>query len=159
MKLINRILELPPLKREVLRLILCCIFGAVLSILLFIGVDGEGEIKGWIAKPIGWLTSTTMLKFIIYYFLPFIAYTIIKSILFNVNKNFRGLLSFLANQVTGALYCTAVVSASLSYELYLIGDQSYKILAPNISIFFTLGIVYFFFFQCAIQKSMPPKLL
>jgi hypothetical protein len=150
---------MPPLKREVFRLILCCVFGAILSTLLFTGVDGEGEIKEWAAKPIGWLTSTSLLKFMAYYFFPFLAYTIIKAIVLNANEKFAGALSFLANQFTGALYCSAIVSASLSYELYLLGDPSYKTLIPYIPTFFVSGIFYFLISQCAIQKSMPPKLL
>ncbi len=158
-KLLNFVLKTPPLKREIARFILCCLIAIPINVILFTGVDETGEIKGWAVNPINVITSTVMLNFMVKYLLPALTYTIIKAIILNANKKYAGLLSFFANQVTGALYCAAIVCASLSYQLYIINDQSHKALLSYSVIFAASGAIYFYALQCAIQKTTSPKLL
>ncbi|MFL9676086.1 hypothetical protein ACXUPC_10640 [Pseudomonas marginalis] len=154
---INNMLLMAPLKREILRLALCCLMALILNSLLITGVEKDGAIKDWAAGPIGIFTSPNLLKFMLYFFLPFLAYTVLKAILLNANNAYSGFLGFLGNQLTGAMYCSGMVLASLAYKMHEVGENSYTELISPAAIILISGFLYFYILQCAIQRTFSPR--
>ncbi|MBA6113521.1 MULTISPECIES: hypothetical protein [Pseudomonas] len=157
-KKINAVIMMAPLKREMIRLAICFSIAALLNVVLFFGVEADGAIKPWAEIPLRLLASTTLFVFMVKIFLPIFGWTILKAVLLSANNAFGGILSFLGNQFTGALYCSALVLASLALKQYTIDgtmDPQLAILIPTV---FLAGFLYFYFFQCAIQKTIAPAL-
>ncbi|EJM67571.1 hypothetical protein PMI30_02035 [Pseudomonas sp. GM50] len=156
---IENLLVMPPLKREAIRLVFCCVMALILNVFLFLGVEDDGSIKTWAEWPIGAFSSPRLLLFMIYFFLPFLAYTVLKALLLNANNAYSGILGFLANQLTGAMYCSGLILASITFKQYTIeGKLDHELIKLSL-IVFASGLMYFYALQCAIQKSMSPVLL
>ena len=115
-KSINSVIMMAPLKREVIRLIICCSIAIILNAILFFGVENDGTIKPWAEIPLKLFASTTLFAFMVKIFLPLFGWTILKAVLLSANNAFSGVLSFLGNQFTGALYCSAFILASLTLK-------------------------------------------
>lgn len=157
-KSINSVIMMAPLKREVIRLIICCSIAIILNAILFFGVENDGTIKPWAEIPLKLFASTTLFAFMVKIFLPLFGWTILKAVLLSANNAFSGVLSFLGNQFTGALYCSAFILASLTLKQYVISgfmDPQLALMAPTVLF---AGFLYFYIFQCAIQKTMTPAL-
>lgn len=157
-KSINSVIMMAPLKREVIRLIICCSIAIILNAILFFGVENDGTIKPWAEIPLKLFASTTLFAFMVKIFLPLFGWTILKAVLLSANNAFSGVLSFLGNQFTGALYCSAFILASFTLKQYVISgfmDPQLALMAPTVLF---AGFLYFYIFQCAIQKTMTPAL-
>lgn len=150
--------SLSPLSREIFRVCICVLAASTLNLIIFLGVDLDGEFKEWASGPIIALTSTKLINFFFYYFTPFFIYTLAKAFLLNVMGEFKNLLMFMANQITGALYCFGLVSISLGYHMQRLSEPDYLRLYFGGAVIFFVGLVYFYLAQCAIQRNMLPKL-
>jgi len=150
---------MPPLKREAFRLIICCALAFILNVILYTGIETDGTVKGWAEGPLQLLASTTMLLFMIKFFLPVLGWTILKAVLLSANNTFSGILSFLANQFTGAMYCAGLVLGSITLKQYLLSKSLDAEMATLSAFMFLAGFIYFYLFQCAIQKTPLPALL
>lgn len=157
-KKIHAVIMMAPLKRELIRLIICFSIAAILNVILFFGVEVDGTIKPWAETPLKLFASTTLFVIMVKVFLPLLGWTILKAVLLSANNAFSGILSFLGNQFTGVLYCSSLVMASLMLKQYTVNgtlDLQLAILIPAV---FLTGFLYFYAFQCAIQKTIAPAL-
>ncbi|MFY1028804.1 hypothetical protein [Pseudomonas asiatica] len=157
-KKIHAVIMMAPLKRELIRLIICCSIAAVLNVILFFGVEADGAIKPWAETPLKLFASTALFAIMVKVFLPLLGWTILKAALLSANNAFSGILSFLGNQFTGVLYCSALVMASLMFKQYTIDGTMDPQFAILITTVFLTGFLYFYIFQCAIQKTIVPAL-
>lgn len=150
---------MPPLKREVIRLIICGSLALVLNGILYAGVESDGTIKHWAEKPLQIFASPAMFAFMTTYFLPLLFWTVLKAILLSANNAFSGILSFLGNLLTGAMYCSGLVLASVSLKQYTISGSLDTEMASVSVLIFLMGLIYFYILQCAIQQTPTPSLL
>ncbi|MBA1203606.1 hypothetical protein G7009_17940 [Pseudomonas capeferrum] len=157
-KKIHAVIMMAPLKREMMRLGVCCLFAIGLNIILFFGVADDGTIKPWAERPLKLFASATLFLIMVKVVLPLLAWTILKAVLLSANNAFSGILGFLGNQVTGALYCTGIVLGSIVLKQYNITGILDAELAFIAACVFVSGFLWFFIFQCAIQNTMNPAL-
>lgn len=157
-KKIYDVIMMAPLKREMMRLGICSLFAIGLNIILFFGVEIDGTVKPWAETPLKLFASATLFVFMVKIVLPLLAWTILKAVLLSANNAFSGILGFLGNQVTGALYCTGIILGSIALKQYTITGTLDSKLAELAVIVFVSGFLWFFIFQCAIQKTMTPAL-
>ncbi|MBJ2259163.1 hypothetical protein [Pseudomonas psychrophila] len=157
-KKIHAVIMMAPLKREMMRLGICSLFAILLNIILFFGVEADGSIKSWAETPVKLFASTTLFVLMVKIVLPLLAWTILKAVLLSANNAFSGILGFLGNQVTGALYCSGIILASIVLKQYSITGTLDSELASLAVYVFISGFLWFFIFQCAIQKTMSPAL-
>jgi len=155
---IHAVIMMAPLKREMMRLGICSVFAIGLNVILFFGVNVDGTIKPWAETPVKFFASSTLFVFMVKIVLPLLAWTIIKAVLLSANNAFSGILGFLGNQVTGALYCTGIILGSIVFKQYNITGALDSELASLAAYVFISGFLWFFIFQCAIQKTMSPAL-
>jgi hypothetical protein len=157
-KKIHAVIMMAPLKREMMRLSICFLFAIGLNVILFFGVETDGTIKAWAETPLKIFASATLFVLMVKIVLPLLAWTILKAVLLSANNAFSGILGFLGNQVTGALYCTGIILGSIALKQYNISGILDSGLASSAVYVFISGLLWFFIFQCAIQKTMSPAL-
>lgn len=155
----NFIKKLSPFQKEGLRLVICIIAAVLFNVIAYFGIDSEGKFLEWSKTPINLLTSTRLLSLMMYVVFPIFVYTLIKAWALNVLNEFKGVFVFIGNQITGAFYCSGLIFTSLVYHASRFEENVNNQLLTNSVVIFLSGFLYFYIFQCAIQKTLSPKLM
>lgn len=150
---------LSPIQKELFRLLLCIAAAILLNIFVYFGFDLDGELQEWSNPTLSTLTSPELLNFISYYFTPFFLYTLAKAWALNDLRQFTNIFHFLGNQISGLLYCSALLTFSIAYHMERLSLTGYQTWKSSGLVLFSCGVISFYIVQCAMQNTAAPRLL